>query len=212
MLRMSDSGSRSPQVTVRKILSLEKKQEEVEIPDELCDLRNLSLDEVHSPRGRQYDPPNLREPHEWTLTDKGRAYQLEVRALRKQEVENKLRKHVGRIYSLLDSHPGTEELEKEREILDVIKEELNQAYRSYDELLDDESAKGAAYRYFDLCDREFTECRMRLNEILRSIEQRKHEEFESNRQETKSTKSSRSERTKVSGSSRSSRSQSCQRE
>ena len=160
MLRMSDSGSRSPRVTVRKILSLEKKQEEVEIPDELCDLRNLSLDEAHSPRGRQYDPPNLREPHKRTLTDKGRAYQLEVRALRKQEVENKLRKHVGRIYSLLDSHPGTEELEKEREILDVIKEELNQAYRSYDKLLDDESAKGAAYRYFDLCDREFTECRM----------------------------------------------------
>ena len=79
---------------------------------------------------------------------------------------------------MLDSHPGTEELEKEREILDVIKEELNQAYRSYDELLDDESAKFAAYRYFDLRDQEFTECRMRLNEILPSVEQRNHEEFE----------------------------------
>ena len=42
-------------------------------------------------------------------------------------MENKLPKHVGRIYSLLDSHLGTEELENEREILDVIKEELNQA-------------------------------------------------------------------------------------
>ena len=199
---MSDSGSRSPQAPVRKILSLEKKQKqtEVEVPSELCYLRDLSLDEVHSPRG------NLREPHERTLTDRGRAYQLEVRALRKQEVENKLRKHVGRIYSLLDSRPGTEELENEREILDVMKEELNQPYRSYDELLDDESAKVAAYRYFDLCDLEFTECRMRLAEIFRSIEQRKHEEFESNRQETKSTNSGRSGRTKVSGSSRSSRS------
>ena len=121
-------------------------------------------------------------------------------------MENKLRKHVGRIYSLLDSHPGTEELEKERQILDVIKEELNQAYRSYDELLDDESAKGAAYRYFDLCNREFTKCRMQLSQILHSIEQRKHKELESNGQETKSTKSSRSGRTRVSGSSRSSRS------
>ena len=203
---MSDTGSRSPRATVRKILSLDKRQAEAEIPSELCDLRDLSLDEIHSPRGMKYDPPNLREPHKRTLTDKGKAYQLEVRALRKQEVENKLRKHVGRIYSLLDSHPRTEELERERQILDVIKEELNQAYRSYDELLDDESAKGAAYRYFDLCNREFTECRMRLSEILRSIEQRNHEEFESNRQETKSTKSSRSGRTRVSGSSRSSRS------
>ena len=202
-MRMSDSGSRSPRATVRKILSLEKEQAEVEIPNELCDLRDLSLDEANSPRGRKHDPPNLREPHERTLTDKGRAYQLEIRALKKQEVENKLRKHVGRIYSLLDSHPGTEELEKERQILDVIKEELNQAYRSYDELLDDESAKGAAYRYFDLCDREFIECRVRLSEILRSVEQREHEKFESNRQETESSRSGRS---RVSGSSRSSRS------
>ena len=203
---MSDSGSRSPRATVRKVLSLEKKEAKFEIPNELCDLKDLSLDQVHSPCGRKYDPPNLREAHERTLTDKGRAYQLEVRALRKQEVETKLRKRIGRIYSLLDSHPGAEELEEERENLDVIKEELNQAYRSYDELLDDESAKAAAYRYFDLCDREFTECGMRLSEILRSIEQRKHEEFESNRQETKSTNSSRSGRTRVSGSSRSSRS------
>ena len=35
----------------------------------------------------QYDPPNLREPHERTLTDRSRAYQMEVRALRKQEVK-----------------------------------------------------------------------------------------------------------------------------
>ena len=112
---------------------MEKKHE---VSNEPCDLRDLILDEVHNPWGRQYDPPNLREPHERTLTDRGRAYQLEGRTLRKQEVENKLCKHVGKIYSFLDSHPGAKELEKEREILDVIKEELNQAYRSYDELLD----------------------------------------------------------------------------
>ena len=103
---------------------------------------------------------------------------------------------------MLDSHPGTEELEKERQILDVIKEELNQAYRSYDELLDDESAKGATYRYFDLCDWEFIECLVRLSEILCSVEQQEHEEFESSRQETESSHSARS---RVSGSLRSSR-------
>ena len=199
---MSDSGSQSPRATVRKILSLEKKQAEVEIPNELCDLRDLSLDKANSPRVRKHDPPNSRELHERTWTDKGRAYQLEVCTLKKQEVENKLRKHVGRIYSLLDSHPGTEELEKERQILDVIKEELNQAYQSYDELLDDESAKGATYRYFDLCDWEFIECLVRLSEILCSVEQREHEEFESSRQETESSHSARS---RVSGSLRSSR-------
>ena len=49
---MSDSGGRSPRATVRKIFSLEKKEAEVEIPNELCDLKDLSLDEVHSPRER----------------------------------------------------------------------------------------------------------------------------------------------------------------
>ena len=155
---MRDSGSRSPWATVRKLLSTEKKQAEVEIPKELCDLKDFSLDKVHSPCGKQYDLPDLREPHERTFNGKGRAYQLEVRALKKQEVETNLRKHVGRIYLLLESHPVIEELEKEREILDVIKEEFNQACWSYDELLYDESAKGAAYQSFALCDLEFTEC------------------------------------------------------
>jgi len=204
---MSDSGSRSPRSTVRKILSVEKKQTaEVEISNELCDLREFGLDEIQSPRGMQYDPPDLREPHERTLTDRGKTYQLEIRAARKKEVETKLRKCVGRIYTLLDSHPGSEALEKERDVLDAIKEEFNQAYRSLNQLLQEESAKVAAYREFDLCDREFTECRMRLTETLHSIEQRMLEEFKTSRQETKSTKSSHSGRTKTSGSSRSSRS------
>ena len=83
---MSDSGSRSPQATVRKILSREKKQAEVEVPNELRHLRDFSLDEVHVhiARGEQYEPLHLRERHEPTLTDEGRAYQLEVRAFKKQ--------------------------------------------------------------------------------------------------------------------------------
>jgi len=161
---------------------LEKKQTaEVEISNELCDLREFGLDEIQSPRGMQYDPPDLGEPHERTLTDRDRTYQLEIRAARK-EVETKLRKCVGRIYALLDSHPGSE---------------------VFDQLLQGESANVAAYREFDLCDREFTECRMRLTETLHSIEQRMLEEFKTSRQETKSSNSGR---TKASGSSRSSRS------
>jgi len=67
---------------------VEKKQTaEVEISNELCDLREFGLDEIQSPRGMQYDPPDLREPRERTLTDRGRTYQLEIRAARKKEVE-----------------------------------------------------------------------------------------------------------------------------
>ncbi|RMX40983.1 hypothetical protein pdam_00014875 [Pocillopora damicornis] len=95
-----------------------------------------------------------------------------------------------------------QETESSRSGRSRVSEELNQAYQSYDELLDDESAKGATYRYFDLCDWEFIECLVRLSEILCSVEQREHEEFESSRQETESSHSARS---RVSGSLRSSR-------
>lgn len=88
-----------------------------------------------------------------------------------KEVETKLRKHVGMIYSLLDSPTGREILERVMKNLDLFKEEFNQAYRAYDALLEEESIKGAAYRDFDLCDREYTECRMRLSERLHSINQ-----------------------------------------
>ena len=69
----------------------------------------------------------------------------------------KLRKHIGIIYSLFDSRVGREVLEKEMENLDSIKEELNVAHRAFDALLEEESAKGAAYHDFDLCDREYAE-------------------------------------------------------
>jgi len=184
---------------------VEKKQA-AEVSNELCDLRGFGLNEIQSLCGTQYNLPDLREPHEWTLTDRGRTYQLEIYAARKKEVETKLRKCVGRIYTLLDSHPGSEVLEKERDVLDAIKEEFNQAYQSFKQLLQEESTKVAAYLEFDLCDREFTECRMRLTKTLHSIKQPMLEEFKTSRQETKSTKLSHSGRTKASGSSRSFRS------
>ena len=143
-------------------------------------------------------------PHERTLTDKGRAYQLEIRGKEKREFETKLRKHIGIIYSLFDSRVGREVLEKEMENLDSIKEELNVAHRAFDALLEEESAKGAAYRDFDLCDREYAECRIRLSERLRSIDQQLELEYERSRHEATSTKSSCSGRTKASSSSRSS--------
>ena len=39
---------------------MKKKQAEVEIPHELRELRDFSLNEVHSPCGKQYDPINWK--------------------------------------------------------------------------------------------------------------------------------------------------------
>jgi len=65
-------------------------------------------------------------------------------------------------------------------------------------LLEEESAKGAAYRDFHLCDGEYAECQICLSEGLCSVEQQLELEYERSRHEATTRKSSRSGRTKVS--------------
>lgn len=91
---------------------------------------------------------------------------MEIRGKKKREFETKLRKHIGIIYSLFDSRAGREVLEKVMQNLDLIKEELNVAHRAFDALLEEQSANGGAYRDFDLCDREYAKCLIRLSERL----------------------------------------------
>ncbi|KAK2560689.1 hypothetical protein P5673_016451 [Acropora cervicornis] len=77
------------------------------------------------------------------------------------------------------------------------------AHRAFDALLEEESAKGAAYRDFHLCDREYAKFQNWLSERLCSIDQQLELEYERRRHEATTRQSSRSGRTKVSGSSRS---------
>jgi len=108
-------------------------------------------------RGMQYDPPELRGPRERNLTDKGKSYQLERHSARRKELKVKLQKQVKKIYDLFESLPGSQTLEKERDSLDFIKEDFNEAHRAYNELLEADDEKDVMYRDFDLCDREYTE-------------------------------------------------------
>lgn len=70
-------------------------------------------------------------------------------------------------------------------------------------MLEEESAKGATYRDFLLCDREYAECQIWLSERLCSVDQQLELEYERWWHEATTRKSSRSGRRKVSGSSRS---------
>ena len=113
---MSVSGTPSPRVTVRKILVAEDKEApNVEISNWLHDVRNSGLDEEQGLPDIQCGHSGLRAPHERTLTDKERAYQLEIHGKEKREFETKLRKHIGIIYALFDSRVGHEVLDKEME-------------------------------------------------------------------------------------------------
>ena len=63
-------------------------------------------------------------------------------------------------------------LETEREQFDKLKEELNEAHNGVYELLDTDEAKQECYQRFDMHDREFTECRMRISEQIQSLDNR----------------------------------------
>ena len=89
---MSVSGIPSPRSAVRKILAAgDKEAPDVEISNWLCDVRNFGVDEEICSPGIQCGHSGLRASCEQTLTDKGRAYQLEIRGERKREFETKLR-------------------------------------------------------------------------------------------------------------------------
>ena len=63
-----------------------------------------------------------------------------------------------------------EHLEAERNNLDILKDKLNAAQQEYDDLLVRETGKEESYRWFDLKDREYSECRVRLCEKIHALE------------------------------------------
>ena len=77
-----------------------------------------------------------------------------------------------------------EVLESERDALDAQKDDFNQAHKAYQELLESQKDQEASYHWFDLCDREYQECRTRICERIRALERKSYEEL--------SVKSSRS--------------------
>lgn len=64
-------------------------------------------------------------------------------------------------------------------------------------MLEADDEKVVTYRDFDLCDREYTECRMRLSERLRAIEKESLKERYFVRRENKPPKSIASEKSRV---------------
>ena len=63
-----------------------------------------------------------------------------------------------------------EQLASERDYLDRLKDEFNDAQKAYDDLLESPEEKDASYQWFDIRDREFTECRIRICERIQALE------------------------------------------
>lgn len=63
-------------------------------------------------------------------------------------------------------------LEVERDLFDLIKEEFNEVCCVYEELLEEIYDKDEVYWWYDVWDREYFECRMRIVEYLYVMERR----------------------------------------
>ena len=57
-----------------------------------------------------------------------------------------------------------------RDELDLLKDKLGEAHELYESFLETEAEKEASYRWFDVKDRDFTDCRLRLCKRIHSLE------------------------------------------
>ena len=79
-------------------------------------------------------------------------------------------KQIKTLRSLLTSDVTLEEFEAERNKLDLLKEDVNEAYKNYGDVLTLEEDKDSSYKWFDQCDREFHEFRARVTEKIHVLE------------------------------------------
>ena len=140
---------------------------------------------------RNFDPA---KPRDRKLTEKGKSYQENIRDTKRKQSYIKLKRRIEKIGTSIESVCIPATLEAERDILDLDKEEFNEACRAYEEVLDSPVVKEEAYRWFDVRDREYTECRMRLTNHLQALERKLHD--------ARSVKSSRSGKTRSTAPSR----------
>ena len=90
----------------------------------------------------------------------------------RQGAYSALSKQIAKVRQLLDDNANEQTLEAKRDCLDKLKEELNEAQRSFDKLIDNEEEKEKSYQWFDIRDRECFEIRMKLVEQIHAFKKK----------------------------------------
>ena len=148
-------------------------QQRGEIGTELCNVSEKQENQPATSSENQnlvYFPDceigkRLRKP-----TEKGKSFQLEILSQKRQSCYRNLAKYLQSVYKALDTEIDLYALEPLRHPLDKSKEELNLAQNQFHDTLESEKERLDSYNWFDLCVREFTECRLRLMERIQSLE------------------------------------------
>ena len=138
------------------------------------------------------------------LTLKGKEYMIETLRHHRDAANKRLAKQIKKVNSSLEEVKDVEILTSEAEELDSLKEDLNQAFKHYHDLMETEEEREVSYRYFDLIDREFSECRLKISSRIHAIERKAFKE-NSSATSSHSGVSSSTKSSKLSGSSARSR-------
>ena len=110
------------------------------------------------------------------LTDKGKEYLIETLRHHRDAAKKRLARQMKKVNSSVDEVENIEFLTSEAEELDLLKEDFNQAFKQYHDLMETEEDREASYRFFDVTDREFNECRLRISSQIHAIERKSLEE------------------------------------
>ena len=111
-----------------------------------------------------------------TLTQKGKEYMIETLRHHRDAAKKRLIRQMKKVNFLLEELKDIEILTSEAEELDSLKEDLNQAFKQYHDLMETEEDREASYRYFDLIDREFSELRLKISSQIHAAEKKAFEE------------------------------------
>ena len=187
---MSVHSKTAAQEVILRILQTDENEELIDPSALLEDESNITQGEQNNVH-KEFDPA---KPRDRKLTEKGKSYQENIRDTKRKQSYIKLKRRIEKIGTSIESVRIPATLEAERDILDLDKEEFNEACRAYEEVLNSPVDKEEAYRWFDVRDREYTECRMRLTNHLQALERKLHD--------ARSVKSSRSGKTRSTAPSR----------
>jgi len=98
-------------------------------------------------------------------------HQVDIKLAGRNSAFNRLKKQIERINKLhVSSETTIEQLEETRFHLDKLKDEFNDTQKGYDDLLESEEEKEASYHWFDMWDREFIECQIRVCKHMQAIQ------------------------------------------
>lgn len=138
------------------------------------------------------------------LSQKGKEYMIETLRHHRDAANKRLGRQMKKVNLLFEELKDIEILTSEAEELDSLKEDLNQAFKQYHDLMETEEDREASYRYFDLIDREFSELRLKIGSQIHAIEKKAFEE-KSSVKSSHSSGSFSTKSSKLSGSSARSR-------